>query len=89
MGSPCHLLNVTSAPAVLVELERSNREHKKGGAGKGEPEQRKGAAAAPVAQVTVARSSWGRVHAALSDSTCARAQSCAGDAGGGRVEGLT
>lgn len=71
VGSPCHSLNVTSAPAVLVELERSNREHKKGGAGKGELEQRKGAAAAPVAQVMVARSSWGRVHAALSDSTCA------------------
>lgn len=42
VGSECHSLKVASVPAVPMELERSNQEHKKGGAGKGEPEQRKG-----------------------------------------------
>lgn len=42
VASQCHSLKVAFAPAVLVERERSNREHEKGAAGKGEPEQRKG-----------------------------------------------
>lgn len=67
-------LKVPSAPAVLVELERSNQERKKGGAGKGEPEQRKGARPRWPPGPPQPRARVGTyVHAALSDSTCARA----------------